>query len=458
MRTCACTLFMAVLVHGTPAFSAQEEGSAATVKVSGVSTGRPNPLNSTVVFDVSSARLEPRGHVTVTRNGSPLPASSLTITRSRVTVRGGLVDGANKLELEAVDTSGAVIDEAVSVWAGSRTVTVLVTGDGGDPLQAATVRALFDADRDVFAIGATDRHGRARLENLPAKQVLHVMLSAKDYRDREVSLGAVETAATIGLDVDNNDFHLGFKGWEISDPKHVSVVRHSEESRPINEIIRGDRDTPRDRAVPIPPMPPMLTGVRMGLGPIDAAAGDLELIDFREQIRAFAGAEDLVRLASVAETPAALRQALSTPAGWQELRDTLRFGGSYTESRGAVAGRREFCTPYFYSTYAASLMPGVPTGDGDLWVVTNASVPVRAAPSPEAELLGTFEYDVIRVTGLRSPSEASPAWREVFIPDGRRAWVEASQMRSLADYHACFVNTGGRWRVSAFSLGGVQAR
>ena len=458
MKTFACAVFLAVLVHAAPAFSGQEEASAATTKVSGVATARPNPLDSTVVFDVSGARLEPRGHVMVTRNGSPLPRSLLTVTPSRVVVRGGLVDGVNSLELEAVDTSGAVIDEHIVVWAGSRTLTVTVTGDKGKPLPKAAVRALFDADRNVFAIGATDGGGRAQLEHLPATQVLHAVVSAADYVDREVTLGAGETAATIGLDVDNNDFHLGLKGWEVSDPKQARVVPHSEESRPIKDVLGRQGDTPRGRAVPIPPMPPMLTGVRMGLGRVDAAAEDPELTSFREQVRALARTEDLDGLASVAETPAALREALSTSAGWLALRDTLAFGGFFTDSRGAVAGRREFCTPYFYSTFAASLMPGVPAGDGDLWIVVDAAVPVRAAPRQDAELFGTFDYDVIRVPALSGPSAASPAWREVFIPDGRRAWVEASRIRSLDDYHACFVKSGGRWVVSAFSRGGIQAR
>jgi hypothetical protein len=137
--------------------------------------------------------------------------------------------------------------------------------------------------------------------------------------------------------------------------------------------------------------------------------------------------EDLDGLASVAETSVPLREALSTAASWQALRATLTFGGFC---------RREFCTPYFYSTYSASPMSGVPAGEGDIWIVTNNTVPVRAAPNQDAELFGTFEYDVIRVSGLSSPSGISPAWREVFIPDGRRAWVEASQIRSLGDYHA----------------------
>jgi hypothetical protein len=271
----ACALFLTVLVHAAPAFSGQEEGSAAILKVSGVSTARPNPLNSTVVFDVSGARLEPRGDIVVRRNGSPLPVSSLTITPSRVVVRRGLLDGLNELELEAVDSSGGVIDETVSVWAGSRTLTVLVSGDRGAPLQDAAVRALFDADREVFAIDATDRYGRARLKNLPAKQVLHVVVSAKDYRDREMMLSAGETSATIGLDVDNNDLHLGLKGWEVSDPKHVRVVPHSEESLPINEILGRRRDTPRDSAVRIPPTSPMLMGVRQELGPVEPPQGTL---------------------------------------------------------------------------------------------------------------------------------------------------------------------------------------
>src|SRR5215217_3998769 len=36
---------------------------------------------------------------------------------------------------------------------------------------------------------------------------------------------------------------------------------------------------------------------------------------------------------------------------WRQLKRALALGGAFTTSRGAVAGRREFCAPYTYGAF-----------------------------------------------------------------------------------------------------------
>jgi hypothetical protein len=277
---------------------------------------------------------------------------------------------------------------------------------------------------------------------------VRVTASAKDYTPREIPLAAFDTAATIQLYIDNNDFHLGLRGWDVSGAAgHVRVAPHSESSKPMSEIPGSQ--TARRGAVPVPPPPPMLTGQRYGVGPADEGAADAAFNAFRATVRALAAAEDAVGLAALSERPDVLATAVSGPDGWKALRETLAFGALSTSSRGAVAGRREYCSPSFYAVAWKEAVDAV-SQRGEPWIVLGRDVPARAAAMSDAESFGTLEYDIIPVTGNVAPPNGEPRWREVVVPDGRRAWVEAAQLRSLADYHICFANVGGRWFVSAF--------
>ena len=69
-----------------------------------------------------------------------------------------------------------------------------------------------------------------------------------------------------------------------------------------------------------------------------------------------------------------------------ELERALALGGAFTETRGAVVGRREFCAPYVYAAFPNEL-PDFLEGEGDPWAIIGARVPVRALRSPSAPVV-----------------------------------------------------------------------
>lgn len=132
---------------------------------------------------------------------------------------------------------------------------------------------------------------------------------------------------------------------------------------------------------------------------------------------------------------------------WDHLAQLLALGGTFTTTRGAVKGRREFCAPYVYSTFPWP----VPSGYGDSWVVLEADVPVHQGPDGSAPVLARLSHELVRAGGAVGPLPHGPFWVSVELPDGREGYVRDAQIRSPTDYHACFAQIEGRWQMVRFA-------
>jgi hypothetical protein len=135
------------------------------------------------------------------------------------------------------------------------------------------------------------------------------------------------------------------------------------------------------------------------LPPLDEAAQDPTFDEFRTRLIAAVKARDakFVIDAAVPLLQQRFKEGLALPpsafagparedAEWRELERVLLLGGSFTTTRGARRGRREFCAPYAYSTYPTQLnaivesMAGHDVNpEGDPWVILGSE---GAGPHP----------------------------------------------------------------------------
>jgi hypothetical protein len=133
---------------------------------------------------------------------------------------------------------------------------------------------------------------------------------------------------------------------------------------------------------------------RRPLPPVDEAELDSTLKSFRDELVAAIGRRDAkVIIDSVDPTMKSglstlqveLRRSLDSPrhADWRFLERVLTLGGSFTTTRGAQAGRREFCAPYTYSTYPRPVPPDL-AGEQDPWVIIYPRIALRTEPKMTA--------------------------------------------------------------------------
>ena len=206
---------------------------------------------------------------------------------------------------------------------------------------------------------------------------------------------------------------------------------------------------------------------RTQLMPLDQAGQDRSFVQFRERfITAVKAREARVVIdASVPELQEGFRGSLDLPpsafagpnreaSSWEALEELLAVGGgSFTTTRGAVRGRREFCAPYTFSTYPMpypDLVGHEEDNEGHPWIILGASVPMLDRPSAHGKALTFLAYDL--VTEFEQAPNEGP-WYHVVAPDGQRGWVAASEIRDPADYHACFAQIGGVWKMTILDRG-----
>jgi hypothetical protein len=133
---------------------------------------------------------------------------------------------------------------------------------------------------------------------------------------------------------------------------------------------------------------------------------------------------------------------------WKELETLLQLGGSFTSRR--IEGRVEFCAPYVYSAYPTGpafdqAFPMLP------WGILERDVPAYAKPDASSIVLMRLSYDLVEITGNQAPAETPIRWREIRLPSGQDAWVDAEKIRSPHDYNACFDNPYGVWKMTIFA-------
>jgi hypothetical protein len=127
----------------------------------------------------------------------------------------------------------------------------------------------------------------------------------------------------------------------------------------------------------------------------------------------------------------------------------LSLGGSFTSSRGSTRGERQFCAPYVYSAFPSEY-PRLPHRDDEPWAVVAKNVAVKAKPARSAQTIGRVGYQLVWVApggALSAPDRSS--WHEIELTGGHSGYVPAETVRDPADYHVCFANRTGRWKIVA---------
>jgi hypothetical protein len=199
------------------------------------------------------------------------------------------------------------------------------------------------------------------------------------------------------------------------------------------------------------------------LPPVDEAKTDPTLLDFRNRLAAALKSGDVGSVLSFMEKNVRLeiephwrripanRLVIDSDSEWVALRRLLALGGSFTTTRGAVAGRQEFCAPYVYSAFPARPLPESIEGEVDPWVILGEKVPVYSERKATARVMLYLSYAIVRTGGgLLGPERDGTFWAPLHLPDDREGFVISEQIRSPSDYHACFAKLDGAWRMTAF--------
>lgn len=257
----------------------EESPSPGTVEVLALSSHGFNSLDNNVQFALSGANFSSApGDVSVYRNGSLLPASSVTVSSNSVTLTSALVAGRNDLELLALDDQGLYITKTVTAWAGSQVLHVsIVDVDGHGITDPITVVASL-ADDQTVATALTTTSGDVSFMNLPDRTIL---LTATASDNRVAVLGTTGVAGNVQMvlkgfnppsSIGNNDFSQGTDGWDIGSAP-VQIVPHPEEALATATVMSAATTTPTTRnAWP--------QGKTLAAAAVDtiAAEGDMDLL------------------------------------------------------------------------------------------------------------------------------------------------------------------------------------
>lgn len=170
---------------------------------------------------------------TLTINGAPVPATSLSVAEHLLTANVTLADGRNEVALKVYDTVGRPLYYNETLWAGSYTLRVSLVGSNGSAfLQQATVTAALSDDPDV-KLQATTSNGVVTFANVPGRTIL---LTARGAANEIGTAGVLGFAGSVQIrmtgfnpasTIDNNDFALGTAGWDIGSAP-VTIVPHQE--------------------------------------------------------------------------------------------------------------------------------------------------------------------------------------------------------------------------------------
>jgi hypothetical protein len=213
--------------------AAQDIVSPATVSLSGASETAFNPRSVNLRFDVAGATLNTDpSTISVAVNDVLVPATSVQIGSSSVTVPVVLAEGSNDVELFASDTKTRMIYKEATLWAGGYTMQVAVYDENGQPSTGTLVTARLGDDKEVTAT-ATSSSGSVFFNNLPNWTII-LEASASSNRIASVATNGGAGFAQLRLrafnapsTIDNDDFSLGTAGWNIGTAP-VFIIPHDE--------------------------------------------------------------------------------------------------------------------------------------------------------------------------------------------------------------------------------------
>jgi hypothetical protein len=193
------------------------------------------------------------------------------------------------------------------------------------------------------------------------------------------------------------------------------------------------------------------------LCPIDEAAADSSLVEFRRELVAVVDrrdAEGLLRRidpgirTSFGEDGGVkafqeIWQPQSTSSSlWDELHQVLTNGGTFRE----IDGERWFWAPYIFSAWPDSI------DAFQFAAAMRANVPLRSSPSDSGAVTATLDWAIVELIP-DSPPDPDSKWIHVRTMEGNEGWVSESDVRSPIDYRAGFQEMNGEWRMSVLVAG-----
>lgn len=205
--------------------------------------------------------------------------------------------------------------------------------------------------------------------------------------------------------------------------------------------------------------------------PVDEADEDAELERFRSEVVSAAkrrSLDGLVALASretkVDLEPVAARltrdftEIVQPP--WDQFIGALELGGTFTTTRDAVRGRREFCAPYVYSDFPSALPTWAETGLLPSAII-KPNTPVYERPTTSSPVMGRLGYAIVEsISSIAAEASTPPdrGWASVTLTmfPTTRGYVSGDAIRSPDDWHVCFAKESVGWRISRFSPTGFM--
>ncbi|BCL12396.1 hypothetical protein [Micromonospora sagamiensis] len=207
---------------------------ADALTLDGLSPQGFNAVSAPAAFALAGAEFhDDPAEAKLTVNGHAVPADRISLTPSRVTTSGALVNGRNTIAFTGVDSIGRPLYHTTTVWAGVNNLRVDVVDQTGAPVtDEVTVRVSLTDDQDVHTETTTST-GRATFANVPSRTVL-VKATASGNRLGTVGLHAGQGSVRVTLlsfgqasSIANNDFSQGAAGWDIGSAP-VSIAPHVE--------------------------------------------------------------------------------------------------------------------------------------------------------------------------------------------------------------------------------------
>ncbi|MGH9457615.1 MAG: hypothetical protein ACRD2J_08255 [Thermoanaerobaculia bacterium] len=234
---------------------------------------------------------------------------------------------------------------------------------------------------------------------------------------------------------------------EETEPVEPPPVERPGEAPPP---VEGPAAPSGDEAGEEADVPRLEGGIR--LEPVDEGESNASFAAFRRQLRDIVRRRDAEALLAIVDPN--IRFSFGAGGGreefaeewnvrsgesrlWGELGEILRLGGRFQGER--------FVAPYTFSAWPEGV-----DGFTHLAVICADAV-ARSRGSASSEAVARLDYHVLPI----GPDDEGPgaAWRQVTLPDGREAWIDAGCVRSHVDYRAAFAPSGRGWLMEFFVAG-----
>ncbi|MCW5770865.1 MAG: hypothetical protein KIT16_04455 [Rhodospirillaceae bacterium] len=164
-----------------------------------------------------------------------------------------------------------------------------------------------------------------------------------------------------------------------------------------------------------------------------------------ERLRPHVDAKILIVFGGENGIDAFARMMRDDPTRWDELDWVLAHGGRFLDG--------EFWAPYVFQAEIGPIDPG------EAGIVVAPDVAARSAPRADAPVVARLSHHAVRIVNWGDGEKAARPfyrrrdWLGIELPDKRRAWVEARQVRIMGDFRAGFALRGGAWKMTAFVSG-----